>query len=519
LGNGLVPNGQDTLWSSNTSGQTGNSAILTITGALSVINASGTSVFSTPNSNAQPSNYIGCYGDGPTRAMALYNNGSQQYNLQECQQIAQQNGSTYFGLQNSTSGTNAQCALSSNFAQTSEYGTAGNCTKISDGSWSGGGYSNAVYNTSLPQSNYFLILQSDGNMCIYRGSSPNDNQGLIWASGTTGKQQDANPNYIASKGKYGQNWIASGSTLAAGDFVGSTNGNMALIMLPNGNLVLYTFTMVSNCSKMNDGNTGGGVGANALYNIGEVGIVSNLRNLAYIDGNSMLHPYPANNSKTTNSYTKITGLDSIGFDIPGAAYGNTSVQKCQTTCNNNSDCAGFAFSNQTCYPKTSGMYPSGSNPINPDVNLYVKNLIPNTTPTGVPNTTNNIDTITYQNYVNGGNISNNYGLGPVISTQTKQLDQLQQRIDMLSKQMSNSNNQLNNDNYSVTGQMLKNMSGLNSYVDELVSTKKQIEGFNSSNIDNLLKDSDITILQQNYNYLFWSILATGTILISINVLK
>ena len=48
------------------------------------------------------------------------------------------------------------------------------------------------------------------------------------------------------KGKYGKNWIAQGSVLAAGDFIGSNSGSMALIMQSDGNLVLYTFSMVSN---------------------------------------------------------------------------------------------------------------------------------------------------------------------------------------------------------------------------------------------------------------------------------
>jgi hypothetical protein len=63
------------------------------------------------------------------------------------------------------------------------------------------------------------------------------------------------------------------------------------------------------------------------------------------------------------------------------------------------------------------------------------------------------------------------------------------------------------------------MKGLGTYTQNLVNTKNQISGFNANNMDNIVEDSDITILQQNYNYLFWSILATGTILVSMNVLK
>ena len=45
------------------------------------------------------------------------------------------------------------------------------------------------------------------------------------------------------------------------------------------------------------------------------------------------------------------------------------------------------------------------------------------------------------------------------------------------------------------------------------------EGPEFYNINNILNDSDIYVLQQNYNYLFWAILASGMLLVSMNVLK
>jgi hypothetical protein len=122
LGPSMIPNGMTAVWSSNTA-SSGTTASLTNAGTLTVFNSGGQPVFSSPNTDAQPNNYLGCYADygyygtGNTRSMNLINGGSQQYNVQQCQQIAQQQGAAYFGLQNSTSGTNAQCGLSNNFAQ------------------------------------------------------------------------------------------------------------------------------------------------------------------------------------------------------------------------------------------------------------------------------------------------------------------------------------------------------------------------------------------------------------------
>jgi len=520
LGPGLIQTGATALWSSNTSGQTGNSATLANTGSLSVLNSGGQAVFNTPPVQ-QPSNYLGCYGDGPNRAMALYNGGAQQYNNAQCQQIAKQTGAKYYGLQNSTSGRNAQCVTSNDWGQTTKYGGAGNCTKLADGSWSGGGWSNAVYNTSLPQSNYFLILQDDGNLVIYKGTGPTDKQGVIWATGTNGKQKDANPAYAAAKGKYGKNWIALGSVLAAGDFIGSTNGNMALTMQSDGNLVLYTFTMGSNCQKMNDGNIGGGVGANAIYNIGKVGKQSNLSKLAYIDQNAELHAYPSSNVKYSNSYTKIKASDSPGNDIPNAAYGNATQESCQNTCNDIQECAGYAFSTtNVCFPKSSGMYPAGAKEVNPNIDLYIRNKSPISTPIGVPNSVYNTDTITYGNYKNGGELSNSYGLANANAAQKAQLEQLQNRLNLLSSQLSSYTNEFGQGSQDAVAQSQTNVLGLTDYVDGLKNATDKINGITGDgNINNILKDSDIVVLQKNYDYLFWSILATGSVLVAMNIVK
>ena len=519
LGAALVPSGMNAVWSSNTSAQTGNTATLTNQGALSVINSGGQSVFSTPNSRAQPSNYLGCYGDGPNRALPIYNNGSQQYNLQSCQQIAKQNNATYFGLQDSTSGQNAQCTFGNDFSQATKYGAAGNCTKISDGSWSGGGWSNAVYNTSLPQSNYVLVL-GDYYLQIQRGTTPNDNQGIIW-QGINFSKGDINPNYTAAKGKYGKNWIYQGSTLAAGDFIGSPSGYAALVMQSDGNLVLYTFSMVSNCQKMKDGNIGGGVGANAIYNIGAVGKQSNLSKLAYIDQNAELHAYPSSNIKYSNSYTKIKGSDSPGNDIPGTAYGNATPESCENTCNAIQECAGFAFSTtNVCFPKNSGMYPTGTKEVKSNVDLYTRNKRPISTPIGVPNSVNTTDTITYGNYKNGGELSSSYGLANANAAQKAQLEQLQNRLNLLSSQLSSYTNEFSQGSQDVEAQSKTNVSGLTDYVNGLKNATDKIAGITSDgNINNILKDSDIVVLQKNYDYLFWSILATGSVLVAMNVVK
>lgn len=510
----LVP-----TWSSGTN-NSGAMTSLTNTGSLSVLNSAGAAVFVTNNTSTTPNNYLGCYGDRGDRAMPLYNGGSQQYNLDKCQTLAKQNNSKFFGLQNSSSGQNAQCALSNDLNQTTKYGKAGNCTKIGDGSWSGGGWSNAVYQIN-PSGNYYITLQDDGNLVIYRGTDPNNNQGAIWSTSTNGKQREANPSFTATKGKYGKNWMPMGSSLAPNEFLGSNKGDMALVMQTDGNLVLYTFTSNIPCKTNSSGKTVGATGVNALYQLKDIGVPSNIGNLGYVDENDMLHPYPSTNSQNGAGYSKF-GSTNIGSNDITTVRG--TVQECQTACDNNSSCTGFVYvGGNTGYLKSASSYSSKFSSVGTDI--YVKNKIPKNLPIGVSSTTNNIDSITYQKYMNGGPPASEYGLANATSVQQKQLEQLEQRVNMLSKQMTNENTNLKGDKTVVLNQTIKNMNGLNNYVSNIIDTQQQIkEGFDSknndnNNVDNLLTDSDITVLQQNYDYLFWSILATGTVLVSMSVLK
>ena len=518
------------LWASNTANSEvsdpGVSAMLTKTGSLSVFNSSGASIFSTDNSQATPSNYLGCYGDSSNRAMPLYNGGSQQYSLSQCQQIAQQHGSTYFGLQNSTSGKNAQCALSSDLTNTRKYGKAGNCTKIKDGSYSGGGWSNAVYKNSESSSYYYMYLQNDGNMVIYRGSSPSDNQGMIWQSNTGGKQQQPLSQYKASAGKYGQPWISSGSTLAIGDFVGSDNGSIWLIMQTDGNLVLYTSQNMVNCDKMKNSNMGGGVNANAIYQISEVGNPSLLQSLGFVDGNSKLHTYPSSMIGLSKEYDHLVNYDSGGHDIPNAGYGGATIEQCKETCNNMDNCYGFAWGkpDNACYLKDNTMYPVGEKQSNSTVDLYIrKRKVKDDSLLG-PKKLDHIDSVQWSKYITGENISNKsvFGLKNTNQSIQNKLDKLFLRLSDLASQITTHNIKLQENSKNLIKQSLNDRKAFDSYLNQY----NKIVDFESGNFEknesfyeNILNDSDIVVLQENYNYLFWSILAIGTVIISMNVLK
>jgi hypothetical protein len=514
-----VVNKMVSVWSSNTSGQ-GNTAVLTNTGSLQVLNSSGQAVYSSPGVN-EPSNYLGCYNDSGSRTLPSYLGNGKTYST--CNSAAQSGKYTFFGLQNTQPDGTSECWVGNDQSKAMSLGKASNC-KISNNISVGAGWSNAIYSTSNPQSNYFLIIQSDGNMVIYRGTGPNDNQGGIWSTGTNGKQQDANPSAVSSKSKYGQNWMSSSSTLAPGDFIGSDDGKLQLIMQTDGNLVLYAFQMQTNCQKMSDGNTGGGVGANAVYDIGKTAEPENMGAVGYVDSDSNLYTYPSANQQYTNTYpTTINNMNATDSGISGGNFSNTTVESCKSKCNNNAQCAGFVMSGSNCWLKTNEMYPfGGASAPSQGATIYIRGKQPTTPPLGVSQNANMMDSLTYNNYINKGEVGKEYGLAKASITQKKQLEQLQTKLSLLSNQITNLTNNFQDGTNMAEQQSQENVKGMFNYLTDLTATNKKskvVAGETSANIQNILKDSDIVVLQKNYDYLFWSILAAGTVLVSMNIVK
>jgi hypothetical protein len=90
-------------------------------------------------------------------------------------------------------------------------------------------------------------------------------------------------------------------------------------------------------------------------------------------------------------------------------------------------------------------------------------------------------------------------------------DEIVNKITYMQSLNSNLNNQMSTD---------KNM--LEQNLTKYRSLSKQYNEYNTievTNINGILSDSDITVLQENYSYLFWSILAVAVVVITINAIR
>ena len=515
-GKATAVTGGNIVWSSKT--KDGMSFSLTKQGSLTVYNSMSAAIFNTDNSKAEPDNYLGCYADKKNRALAMQP--GSKYDYDSCKALAEKNKMQYFSLQNSSTGTKAECGMTNELGSARKYGVAGNCKRIEDKNtdsvlYSGGGWANALYSVD-GSSVYYLILQDDGNMCIYRGAGPDDNQGLIWSSNTAGKQSKPNPDFTALKSKFGKNWIVSGTSLSKGDFVGSNDGSIYLMMQPDGNLTLNTSQDAENCQRTKDGYFAGGKKATAVYEVTETGIPDHLGKLAYIDANTTLYSIPEENISLSTTYKSYKNLDSSSAKTI-QTEGKTTVEKCKDSCTKTKECYGFVFNKETntCYLKDSSLRKEARQTMRGS-SIYMRDQKLQNMPAGITDKVVNIDSITYGEYpaAKTGEVlgdDNKWSLKYANTVKKQELDQLQGKLNTLSKQLTADTNVLSDEEKAIRQQA----KGVNPELYNEVMNK--MRWTNETNMDKMVRDSEINVLRDNYHYIFWSVVAAGAILVSMKL--
>ena len=383
---------------------------------------------------------------------------------------------------------------------------------------------------------FYLILQDDGNMCIYRGKSPSTTGEQVWSTNTNGQQKATNPDWVASKGPYKRNYITTGQSLGTDQWIGSNNGSLKLIMQKDGNLVLYTSGIKSGCKVINN-KTYGGELINAVYNIGETAIPQNMGLVGYIDSESKLMLYPDSMLETTNNYQIFKDSDSGGNDI---SYLNVKDQnECQTACNNNADCRAYQFNGNNCWLKNKNAYPKSGKAYATGATLGVR--LPGVKGSKTcSNKIVNVDTIQFDNYIFGAEMTPNTQCNSSIVSREDQLafDNIKSQLIMLGDEIASKTEHLYNEDNKIFEKLNMNeeqfKKSIENYKLTNIKIKKElnlkdnnIEGMqnnndndnNMYNINGILTDSDLRVLQENYSYIMWSIFAIGALTITINTLK
>lgn len=529
------------IWASGTSGTSGNNAYLNEQGSLVVTNSGDgiilwnspevsdclnggklnmTNIVATYGANCNGDKYTIVMGNASAKATELL----QDIDMQSSQQFLLPISNSIYG------DTASGCAKSFDLSYQCGNTPYTSHLDIAEGQ-------NMILKCTKEVSNckFGLMLGDDGNLSIYKGVIDNI-KSIVWSSNSAGKQKELNSKWVSINGKFGRNYILVGETLNAGEWIGSNNGCIQLLMQPDGNLVLYTSKKASNCVKQN-GNIYGSANINAVYNIDKIGNSQMLQKIAYIDENSVKHEYPSSMISRINDYNYYNGsID--GGDISQSVV-NTQ-NDCTNLCNDNDTCAGYVYSNEsnTCWLKDSSITPK--NVVNDSYSISgIKKVKINNINSSCNNQINNIDTIQYANYLTGANMSSDFQCNNKITSNndTKELENLQSKLIILGKQIADKMQKMANtdsDIYiklNINKEMFnKNMLQYkkineklnNEFANTTNTTKNMVEGMQGMNINSInemLADSNLIVLEENYRYIFWGILTLGILAITFHNLK
>jgi len=165
-------------------------------------------------------------------------------------------------------------------------------------------------------------------------------------------------------------------------------------------------------------------------------------------------------------------------------------------------------------------YPDSMFSIDPDTNMPIINNNISCSKKVI-----GIDTLEWNNFVNTGvPMSNDTVCGLEKATENENInrDALKVQLSSIADQIVNKITYLQSLNSNLNNQMGIDKTVLDKNLMRYKTLSKQYNQYkneDSTNINGILTDSDIVLLQENYSYLFWSILAIAIITITINIFK
>jgi hypothetical protein len=501
------------------------------------------------------------------------------FNYDTCKTYAQETGSDFFGLTNVSTKTGfGNCLVGNNTDVTQNIYVGGKTiittpinllptnTEIitsvqfdnsSNTLYGTTNVSNVLFfscsNTACNQNNY-LVLQDTGQLQIRRmiKAVPNTRTDPLVMTITSNMKIPTsvpNSNWKTMNGKTGNNILLKGQNLFEGEWISSPNSRYKL-ELTKGVFTLWYSTEKIMCSNIKNKLIGIQPDATAVYKYNNMKLNKQLNNIGYLDGTGVLRPYTSDmvTSVPTTTYATYNNYDINGSDL--SVVGNSNLNSCKTACDTNKSCVGYTFSQTTkqCNLKNN----SGTNikiPTNPatKTTLYLRNndfkinnetscnkkitgITPekwnlyqignNMTPTDKCMNINSVYEGMSEEEITEGmttlkEIQNN--LATSQSNIDEKLGDIVDNIDYPNiKDMIDSNNKnkkkynYNVDEYNKYTQKLGNYNGPVLYKETMT---------NMNTINEMLNDSELINIQQRYTNIFFTILAIGTIVFTINNLK
>jgi len=445
--------------------------------------------------------YVDTFIDNPNRAMTSVSNGSRTFTYDTCKQAAIDANQQFFGLQNLNENTQkAQCFIGNDYSTVSKYGSArkGKTIKGKDRKKYGGGWANAVYQITTTDGNYIGCYKDDPTkpaMEVVNGGAN--------TYSFSSCQQEA---ITLGKSYFGLQGGTAGSSQC---------------FVSNNLTEVKQYGLSLPCSKQADQTIAGNANVNAIYQLNQVGNPIDMGKIGYVDENTLLSEYPSSMLTPGTTYNKISNYDSPGNDLDGNPLQNSSVSDCTTSCNNSSSCVGFAFDNATnnCWLKNSNAYPKGERVPNPTTDYYVRQLNINNA-NSCSKTVSNVDSLQWEKYPKKSSKmtpKTPCGYGSNVEDTQVKLSTLEKQIQNITSKIVGVIEKIEDQNINVNQNISTTDTTLDDYIKKYKNIASQIVQNDIPTQKIIVEDSDVYVLQENYSYMFWSILAIISVIVAMNL--
>ena len=277
------------------------------------------------------------------------------------------------------------------------------------------------------------------------------------------------------------------------------------------------------------GNEYGVSNVNSVYELNEKGDISLMGKIGHINENNELSPYPSSMVVPGTTYDRLQNFDSPGNDI--TKVDSTTVENCMNVCNTDNKCGGFIFANEsgTCWTKTTDMYgPSKLTaalyPI-PNYDLYMREPELANLNSSCPVAVNNITSVDWNAYNLTGNDMTPDSLcklGEVNASALNARNDSQQTLSGASSKIYDQLTSFMNLNTNMNTQMDVDKDIMDKNLSMYKSINKKYKNAvnnDNGNINNILTNSQVSVLQSNYSYIMWIILALLTLTFFIYVIR
>tara|TARA_B100001094_G_scaffold100679_2_gene96860 strand:- start:1926 stop:3353 length:1428 start_codon:yes stop_codon:yes gene_type:complete len=357
---------------------------------------------------------------------------------------------------------------------------------------------------------YRLTLTDTGNIVLTQRGR------LIWQSNTYDTGIPVSK-YKARNSKYRRNFIVPGEYLEEGEFIGSPSGNCYILMTRDGLKLCYEIT---DC-KINKELLGYGLSNNAytLYHI-PLADETNIEKTGYLSyGGTLTEKFTTNSNKKA-PYLEIGNYNSTDDSLTINKFNNFTTYTCKDKCDDNKNCGGFYISNRkVCELKNDNIKQNIYRKENTDGLLYIKSNPPNenskynnkiTDTTGVQWDKYNLD--------NDSDIKKLTELGMITKEEIGDLLRARNQLAQSNNKFKDSINKLAIEDAEISLETKEDIKNFRNNLKDYKTFDKKSNEIKSklNNLDAMKLDSELQLIQDNKQYLMWTI---ATILVVIGSMK